>query len=111
MTYPHIMLQDVKANRHPTTIRPILVHQKVDFAAFNYFASSLIGLNKDLKQVLVFRTDGDKALIEALSHDFPFATNSIASFTSNKMLKRSFESLAFLLTYCKSLSQISLGNE
>ena len=74
MTYPHLMLQEVKANRHPTTIGPILVHQKVDFAAFNYLASSLIGLNKDLKQVLAFGTDGDKALVEALSHNFPFAT-------------------------------------
>ena len=52
---------------------PILVHQKVDFSAFNYFASTLIGLEKQLKNVLAFGTDGDRALVEALSHNFPFA--------------------------------------
>ena len=43
------------------------------FAAFNYFVNTLIGLYKQLKHVLAFGTDGDKALIEALSHNFPFA--------------------------------------
>ena len=53
---------------------PILVHQKVDFSAFNYFASTPVGLEKRLKNVLAFGTDGDRALVEALSHNFPFAT-------------------------------------
>ena len=30
-------------------------------------------MQKDLKQVLAFGTDGDKAMVEALSHNFPFA--------------------------------------
>ena len=46
MTYPHLMLQDIKTLKHPIMLGPLLVHQKVDFPAFNYFASTLIGLNK-----------------------------------------------------------------
>lgn len=66
MTYPHLMLQDVKTNKYPIMIGPILVHQKVDFAALNYFASTLIGLKKDLKSFT--------RLVEAFSHNFPYAT-------------------------------------
>ena len=32
------------------------------------------GLKRDLKQLLAFGTDGDKALVEALLLNFPFAT-------------------------------------
>ena len=71
MTYPHLMIKDIKSKKHPIILGPMLVHQKVDFPAFNYFASTLIGLQKELKHVLAFGTDGDKAL--ALSHNFPFA--------------------------------------
>ena len=73
MTYHHLMVEDIKTKRHPVMLGPLLVHQKVDFPAFNYFASTLIGLRKELKHVLAFGTDGDKAIVEALSHNFPFA--------------------------------------
>ena len=67
------MLEDIKTKRHPIMLDPLLVHQKVDFPAFNYFANTLISLNKDLKKVLSFGTDGDKAIVEALAHNFPYA--------------------------------------
>lgn len=73
MTYHHLMVEDTKTKRHPVMLGPLLVHQKVDFPAFNYFASTLIGLRKDLKHILAFGSDGDKAIVEALSHNFPFA--------------------------------------
>ena len=67
------MVEDIKTKRHPVVLGPLLVHQKVDFPAFNYFASTLIGLQKELKHVLAFGSDGDKAIVEAPSHNFPFA--------------------------------------
>ena len=73
MTYHHLMVEDIKTKRHPVLLGPLLVHQKVDFPSFNYFASTLIGLRRELKHVLAFGSDGDKALVEALSHNFPFA--------------------------------------
>ena len=51
----------------------ILVHQQTDYASFNYFASTLISHDKQLHNVLCFGSDGDKALVEAFSHSFPFA--------------------------------------
>ena len=71
MTYHHLTVEDIKTKKHPIMLGP-LVHQKVYFPAFNYFASTLIGLRKELKHVLAFCTDGDKAIVEGLSHNFPF---------------------------------------
>ena len=73
MTYQHLMLEDIKTKHHPVMLGPLLVHQKVDFPAFNYFASTLISLNKELKKVLSFGTNGDKDIVEALAHNFPYA--------------------------------------
>jgi len=72
-TYKHLILVDTTSKKHPCMAGPVLVHQRKNFAAFNYFASSLVSFNKKLHGLLAFGTDGDKALIEAFSHNFPFA--------------------------------------
>ena len=73
MKYQHLMLQDVKTGTSPMMLGPVLVHQRVDFNAFNYFASTLIGCRRELQQILAFGTDRDKALVEAFTHNFPYA--------------------------------------
>ena len=72
-SYPHCMLECIRTNRHPYIIGPVLVHQKVDFNSFNYFASTLISQDRRLRNIMAYGTDGDKALIEALGHNFPHA--------------------------------------
>ena len=67
------MLVDITSKIHPTMAGPVLVDQRKNFAAFNYFASTLVSFNKKLQGLLAFGTDGDEALIEAFSHNFPFA--------------------------------------
>ena len=73
MTYHHLFLECIHTGKHPIMIGPMLVHQCMQFATFNYFASTLIGSNKRIRNVLAFGTDGDKNLTEALDHNFPFA--------------------------------------
>lgn len=72
-TYKHLVLVDVTSHKHPTMAGPILVHQRKDFATFNYFASTLVSFAKKLHEVQGFGTDGDPALIEAFTHNFPSA--------------------------------------
>ena len=72
-TYPHLMLEDVSTKKHPTMLGPVLVHQRMQFASFNYFGATLVGLNKKLRNVLAFGTDGQESMIEAFSHCFPSA--------------------------------------
>ena len=73
MTYQHLMLEDITTGKHPTFVGPVLVHQRKNFSAFNYFASTLISHNKKLRNVCAFGTDGDPALIDAFTHNFPYA--------------------------------------
>ena len=73
MTYHHLLLENICTGNHPIMIGPMLVHQRMQSATFNYFASTLIGSNKQIRNVLAFGTDGDKYLTEALGHNFPFA--------------------------------------
>ena len=72
-TYQHLMLEDTTTMKHPYFLGPIRVHQRKNFSAFNYLASTLIGHCKKLRDVQAFGTDGDPALIEALSHNFTSA--------------------------------------
>ena len=73
MTYPHLMLQDVNTGKAPIILGPVLVHQRVDFNSFNNFSSTLVGCRRELRQILAFGSDGDKALVEAFTHNFPYA--------------------------------------
>ena len=86
MTYQHFMVEDTKTKWNPVMLGPILFHQKVDFSAFNYFVSMLVGLEKQLKNVLAFGKDGDRNLVEVSSHNFP---NFVVSCTSKKISNRS----------------------
>ena len=103
MAYHHVMVEDIKTKKHLVMLGPLLVHQKVDFTAFNYFVSTLIGLKKELRNVLAFGSDGDKALVEALSHNFPYAIQLHCFCTSRRMLNKSLKSLEFLLKSQKNL--------
>ena len=71
-TYKHLMLVN-SSQQHPVMAGPIFIHQRKDFASFNYFASTLVCFEKLLKDICAFGTDGDPALIEAFSHAFPNA--------------------------------------
>ena len=67
------MLESIVTHKHPSCLGPMLIHQRKDFSAFNYFASTLVNHDRKLKHIKAFGTDGDPALIEAFSHNFPDA--------------------------------------
>lgn len=54
-------------------IGPLLVHQCLQFGTFNCFLSTLVGNNKQLRNVMAFGTDGDQNLTDACDHNFPYA--------------------------------------
>ena len=65
------MLECIHSGKHPSIIGPVLIHQKVDFSSFNYFASTLVSHDRYLSVLMAFGTDGNCSLIEALAHNFP----------------------------------------
>lgn len=95
LTYPHLMLQDVTTKRSPLLLGPVLVHQSTSFSAFNYFASTLVGCRPSLRQVLAFGSDGDKALVEAFTHNFPFAIQLRCFIHFKRNIEEKLKSLGF----------------
>ena len=47
-----------------------MVHYKKTFSTYLFFASSLVGLRRELANVKSFGTDGEQALIDAFQHEF-----------------------------------------
>lgn len=56
-------------------IGPVLIHYKKSFQTYFFFASSLVGLKQELEHLRTFGTDGEKALFDAFSHEFRFASH------------------------------------
>lgn len=75
VTYRHLLLQSVRTGKPPVMIGPTLVHYKKSFQTYLFFASSLIGLKKELAKIRAFGTDGERALIDAFMHEFRLAVH------------------------------------
>ena len=73
MTYRHLLLETCRNSQPPIFLGPVLIHYKKTFSSYLFFASSLIGLNRQLEGVRVIGTDGERALSNALTHEFHFA--------------------------------------
>ena len=76
------MLEDVTTGKHPIMAGPMLVDQCLKFSTFNYFASTLIGCNKSLRNAPAFGTDSDKNQTEAFGHKFPNFKNALEKLRS-----------------------------
>ena len=73
ITYRHLLLESRRSNTHPIFLGPLLVHYCKMFAAYLFFASTLVGLCRPLQGVRAFGTDGEQALAEAFGHEFAFS--------------------------------------
>ncbi len=73
VSYKHLMLEDIRSGAPPLIPGPVLVHQQMKFASFNYLASVMVEGNKKLRNLQAFGTDGVTNLSEAFGHNFPFA--------------------------------------
>ena len=73
ITYRHLLLETRRGGQTPVFLGPILVHYKKTFDSCLFFASSLIGQNKQLEGVRAIGTDGERPLIDAFMHEFGFA--------------------------------------
>ena len=75
ITYRHQLLETVRYKTSPMFIGPTLIHYRKTFHTYVFFASSLIGLRRGLRNVRAFGTDGEKALADAFAHEFRYATH------------------------------------
>ena len=73
LTYRHLLLETRRNNQPPVFLGPVLVHYRKTFSSYLFFASSLIGQNRQLEGIRAIGTDGEQPLIDAFLHEFGFA--------------------------------------
>lgn len=61
-TYRHLLLR-TKEDKNPVRIGPTLVHHKKEPSRYYELSSTMIKLNAKTQNVLVYGTDGEKALV------------------------------------------------
>ena len=71
-TYRHLLLR-TKENCHPVRIGPTLLHHRKEAGSYYELASTMVKLHAPTQNVLVYGTDGEKALSEGFSRPLPFA--------------------------------------
>ncbi|KAK3735225.1 hypothetical protein QZH41_000224 [Actinostola sp. cb2023] len=70
-TYRHLLR--TKHGQHPVRIGPTLINHKKEAASYYELASTMVKLNANIQNVLVYGTDGEKALAEGFGRPLPFA--------------------------------------
>ena len=65
-----------------------MVHYWKTFQAYLYFASTLIGIRPQLEKLLAYGTDGEQTLMDALSHEFPFAIHLLCTIHMRRNVKQ-----------------------
>ena len=71
-TYRHL-LPRTKQGNHPARIGPVLVHHKKEASSYYELSSAMVKLNADCQNVLVYGTDGEKALPDGFVRPLPYA--------------------------------------
>ena len=51
LTYHNMLLETVHTGTQPIFLGPLLIHYRKNFASYLYFASTLIGLNRDIEKI------------------------------------------------------------
>lgn len=74
-TYRHLLLTTRRSAISPVFVGPTLIHYRKNFSSFLFFAASLIAHRRRLEGLRCFGTDGEKALIDAFSHEFRFSVH------------------------------------
>ena len=71
-TYRNLLLR-TKENSHPVRIGPTLLHHRKEASSYYELASTMVKLHAPTQNVLVYGTDGEKALSEGFRRPLPFA--------------------------------------
>lgn len=62
-TYRHGLLTSIRSGNPPVFIGPTMIHYTKTFHTYLFFASTLIGLRRELQGLRAFGTDGEKSIV------------------------------------------------
>ena len=109
-TYRHLLLDSRRYGSSPVCIGPIMIHYKKSYATYHFFASSLVGMRKELAHLVAFGTDGEEALYDAFSNVFHKAVHLSCSIHARCNVIDKLRELKFPENITKSVSNDIFGN-
>ena len=95
MTYRYLLLETLRTRKQPVFLGPILIHYRKTFSTYLYFASTLVGLRRDLEKLQAFGTDGEIALVDAFSHEFGYAIHLSCAIHLRRNVKQQLQDRKF----------------
>ena len=69
-SYQHLIVLRNEDSKHPTMIGPVLLHEKKTQSTYSLFGGSLKSLEPELKNLMAFGTDDEKALVGGFNETF-----------------------------------------
>ena len=94
-TYRHCLLLSTRSGNSPVLIGPTMIYYRKTFHTYLFFASTLIGLRQELQGLRAFGTDGEKALVDAFSHEFRYAMHLTCFNHFRQNVKRKLQELQY----------------
>ena len=73
-SYQHLIALRNEDSKHPTMIGPVLLHKKKTQSTYSLFGGTLKSLEPELKNLMAFGTDDEKALVGGFNETFERAT-------------------------------------
>ena len=73
-SYQHLIVLRNEDSKHPTMINPVLLHEKKTQSTYSLFGGTLKSLEPELKNLMAFGTDDEKALVGGFNETFERAT-------------------------------------
>ena len=70
ISYQHLMVRRREDGNHPTMTGPVLLHEKKTQSTYSLFGATLKSLEPELKNLMAFGTDDEKALVGEFSESF-----------------------------------------
>ena len=74
LSYQHLIVLRREDGKHPTMIGPVLLHEKKTQSTYSLFGGTLKSLEPELKNLMAFGTDDEKALVGGFNETYERVT-------------------------------------
>ena len=101
-TYRHLQLIERRTRKPPVLLGPMLIHQKKTRESYYFLASGILGLCPNLRGLVAFGTDGEKAIGEAFQMQFSEAKHLLCFIHVKDRLKSKLRDLGICGDVAKS---------
>lgn len=96
ITYEHLMLENKRDGNHPSLIGPVLLHEKKTTETYSTFGGVLRTLEPNLRDVMAFGTDDEKALVDGFKNNFDRSVHLLCELHLKKNIEAKLKELGIV---------------